>query len=197
MIDRKNLSDNELIQSYVDGDHTSLETLINRYKNKIFTYILVTVKNHHLAEDIFQDAFIKVVRSLKAGKYIDNGKFASWVMRISHNLVIDHYRREKNMSTCSNDASEYDLFNSTKFSDENIEDLMINDQILNSVKDLVEELPEDQKQVVKMRHYMDMSFKEIAVHTNVSINTALGRMRYALINLRKLIEEKQLILTKM
>ncbi|MCF8362019.1 MAG: sigma-70 family RNA polymerase sigma factor [Prolixibacteraceae bacterium] len=197
MIDRQNLSDNELIQSYVDGDHASLETLINRYKNKIFTYILVTVKNHHLAEDIFQDAFIKVVRSLKSGKYIDNGKFASWVMRIAHNLVIDHYRREKNMSTCSNDASEYDLFNSTKFSDENIEDLMINDQILNSVKDLVEELPEDQKQVVKMRHYMDMSFKEIAEQTNVSINTALGRMRYALINLRKLIEEKQLILTKM
>ena len=197
MIDRKNLSDNELIQSYVDGDHVSLEILINRYKNKIFTYILVTVKNHHLAEDIFQDAFIKVVRSLKTGKYIDNGKFASWVMRIAHNLVIDHYRREKNMNTCSNDASEYDLFNSTKFSDENIEDLMINDQILNAVKDLLEELPEDQKQVVMMRHYMEMSFKEIAEQTNVSINTALGRMRYALINLRKLIEEKQLILTKM
>ncbi len=197
MIDRKNLSDNELIQSYVDGDHASLETLINRYKDKIFTYILITVKNHHLAEDIFQDAFIKVVRSLKAGKYIDNGKFASWVMRISHNLIIDHYRREKNMSTCSNDASEYDLFNSTKFSDENIEDLMINDQILGSVKNLVEQLPEDQKQVVKMRHYMDMSFKEIAEQTGVSINTALGRMRYALINLRKLIEEKQMILTKM
>ncbi|HKK80768.1 MAG TPA: sigma-70 family RNA polymerase sigma factor, partial [Prolixibacteraceae bacterium] len=108
MIDRKNLSDNELIQSYVNGEHTSLETLINRYKDKIFTYILITVKNQHLAEDIFQDAFIKVVRSLKAGKYIDNGKFASWVMRISHNLIIDHYRREKNMSTCSNDASDYD-----------------------------------------------------------------------------------------
>jgi RNA polymerase sigma-70 factor (ECF subfamily) len=197
MIDRKNLSDNELIQSYVDGDHASLETLINRYKDKIFTYILITVKNHHLAEDIFQDAFIKVVRSLKAGKYIDNGKFPSWVMRISHNLIIDHYRREKNMSICSNDASEYDLFNSTKFSDENIEDLMINDQILGSVKSLVEQLPEDQKQVVKMRHYMDMSFKEIAEQTDVSINTALGRMRYALINLRKLIEEKQMILTKM
>lgn len=197
MIDRQKLSDNELIQSYIDGDHASLEILINRYKDKIFTYILITVKNHHLAEDVFQDAFIKVVRSLKAGKYIDNGKFASWVMRISHNLIIDHYRREKNMSTCSNDASEYDLFNSTKFSDENIEDLMINDQILGSVKSLVEQLPEDQMQVVKMRHYMDMSFKEIAEQTGVSINTALGRMRYALINLRKLIEEKQMILTKM
>ncbi|MDA3879228.1 MAG: sigma-70 family RNA polymerase sigma factor [Prolixibacteraceae bacterium] len=197
MIDRQNLSDNELIQSYVSGDFSSLEVLINRYKDKIFTYILVTVKNHHLAEDIFQDAFIKVVRSLKSGRYTDNGKFVSWVMRISHNLIIDHYRREKNMNTYSNDASEYDLFNSSKFSDENIEDFIINEQILNDVKELVEQLPDDQKQVVMMRHYQDMSFKEIAEQTGVSINTALGRMRYALINLRKLINEKRLILTKM
>ncbi|MBN1767796.1 MAG: sigma-70 family RNA polymerase sigma factor [Prolixibacteraceae bacterium] len=197
MIDRQNLSDNELIQSYVDGDFSSLEVLINRYKDKIFTYILVTVKNHHLAEDIFQDAFIKVVRSLKTGRYTDNGRFASWVMRIAHNLIIDHYRREKNMNTYSNDASEYDLFNSSKFSDENIEDVIINEQILNDVKGLVEQLPDDQKQVVMMRHYQDMSFKEIAEQTGVSINTALGRMRYALINLRKLINEKQLVLTKM
>lgn len=197
MIDRQNLSDNELIQSYVDGDFSSLEVLINRYKDKIFTYILVTVKNHHLAEDIFQDAFIKVVRSLKTGRYTDNGRFASWVMRIAHNLIIDHYRREKNMNTYSNDASEYDLFNSSKFSDENIEDVIINEQILNDVKGLVEQLPDNQKQVVMMRHYQDMSFKEIAEQTGVSINTALGRMRYALINLRKLINEKQLVLTKM
>jgi RNA polymerase sigma factor (sigma-70 family) len=196
MIDRLNLSDNELVQRYLDGDYSSLEVLINRYKNKVFSYIFMTVKNHHLAEDIFQDTFIKVVRSLNLGKYTDNGKFISWVMRIAHNLIIDHYRREKNMNTFSNDASEVDHFNSPKFSDENIEDFMINEQILNEVRELVEELPDDQKQVVLMRHYLGLSFKEIADQTDVSINTALGRMRYALINLRKIITDRGLILTK-
>ncbi|MFA9392569.1 MAG: RNA polymerase sigma factor [Prolixibacteraceae bacterium] len=196
MIDRKELGDNELVQLYLDGDFTSLEFLINRYKDKIFTYILINVKNHHLAEDIFQDTFIKVVRSLNLGKYTDNGKFVSWVMRIAHNLIIDHYRREKNMRTFSNDGSIVDLFNSAKFSDETIEEMLINEQILNDVRDLVEELPDDQKQVVVMRHYLGLSFKEIADQTDVSINTALGRMRYALINLRKIITEKGLILTK-
>ena len=196
MIDRLNLSDNELVQRYLSGDYTSLEILINRYKDKVFSYILMNVKNHHLAEDIFQDTFIKVVRSLNLGKYTDNGKFISWVMRIAHNLIIDHYRREKNMNTFSNDGSEIDFFNSPKFSDQNIEDLIINEQILNDVRDLVEELPDDQKQVVIMRHYLGLSFKEIADQTDVSINTALGRMRYALINLRKIITERGLILTK-
>jgi RNA polymerase sigma factor (sigma-70 family) len=196
MIDRLNLSDNELVQRYLSGDYASLEILIHRYKDKIFSYIFMTVKNYHLAEDIFQDTFIKVVRSLNLGKYTDNGKFISWVMRIAHNLIIDHYRREKNLNTFSNDASEIDHFNSPKFSDENIEDFMINEQILNEVRELVEELPDDQKQVVIMRHYLGLSFKEIADQTDVSINTALGRMRYALINLRKIITEKGLILTK-
>jgi RNA polymerase sigma factor (sigma-70 family) len=196
MIDRLNLSDNELVQRYLSGDYTSLEILISRYKDKVFSYIFMNVKNYHLAEDIFQDTFIKVVRSLNLGKYTDNGKFISWVMRIAHNLIIDHYRREKNMNTFSNDGSEIDLFNSPKFSDDNIEDLIINEQILNDVRDLVEELPDDQKQVVIMRHYLGLSFKEIADQTDVSINTALGRMRYALINLRKIITERGLILTK-
>ncbi|HNW49531.1 MAG TPA: sigma-70 family RNA polymerase sigma factor [Prolixibacteraceae bacterium] len=196
MIDRQNLSDNELVQRYLGGDYSSLEILINRYKDKVFTYILMNVKNHHLAEDIFQDTFIKVVRSLSLGKYTDNGKFISWVMRIAHNLIIDHFRREKNMNTISNDASEVDHFNSARFSDENVEDFMINEQILSEVRELVEELPEDQKQVVIMRHYLGLSFKEIAAQTDVSINTALGRMRYALINLRKIIDERGLILTK-
>lgn len=196
MIDRKQLGDNELVQEYLNGDFPSLEFLINRYKDKVFTYILITVKNHHLAEDIFQDTFIKVVRSLNMGKYTDNGKFVSWVMRIAHNLIIDHYRREKNMNTFSNDGSNVDMFNSSKFSDENIEDMLINDQILSEVRVLVEELPDDQKQVVIMRHYLGLSFKEIADQTGVSINTALGRMRYALINLRKIIVEKGLVLTK-
>jgi RNA polymerase sigma factor (sigma-70 family) len=196
MIDRLNLSDNELVQRYLGGDYSSLEILINRYKDKVFSYIFIAVKNHHLAEDIFQDTFIKVVRSLNLGKYTDNGKFISWVMRIAHNLVIDHYRREKNMNTISNDASEVDHFNSPKYSDQNIEDFIINEQILNDVRELVEELPEDQKQVVLMRHYLGLSFKEIADKTDVSINTSLGRMRYALINLRKIITERGLILTK-
>lgn len=196
MIDRKKLGDNELVQLYLNGDFSSLEFLINRYKDKVFTYILITVKSHHLAEDIFQDTFIKVVRSLNMGKYTDNGKFVSWVMRIAHNLIIDHYRREKNMNTLSNDGTMVDLFNSPKFSDENVEDVLINEQILSEVRVLVEELPDDQKQVVIMRHYLGLSFKEIADQTDVSINTALGRMRYALINLRKIITEKGLVLTK-
>ncbi|MBN2261559.1 MAG: sigma-70 family RNA polymerase sigma factor [Prolixibacteraceae bacterium] len=196
MIDRIKLSDNELVQSYINGDFPSLEILINRYKDKVFTYIMITVKNHHLAEDIFQDTFIKVVRSLNMGKYTDNGKFVSWVMRIAHNLIIDHYRKEKNLNTLSNDGTEIDLFNSSKFSDDNIEDLIINEQILSEVRVLVEELPDDQRQVVVMRHYLGLSFKEIADQTGVSINTALGRMRYALINLRKIITSKGLILTK-
>jgi RNA polymerase sigma factor (sigma-70 family) len=196
MIDRLNLSDNELVQRYLGGDYTSLEILINRYKDKVFSYILINVKNHHLAEDIFQDTFIKVVRSLNLGKYTDNGKFISWVMRISHNLIIDHYRHEKNLNVVSNDASEVNYFNSPKFSDDNIEDFIINEQILNEVRDLIDELPDDQRQVVIMRHYLDLSFKEIAEQTDVSINTALGRMRYALINLRRIVTERGIILTK-
>jgi RNA polymerase sigma-70 factor (ECF subfamily) len=196
MIDRKKLSDNELVQSYLGGDFSSLEILINRYKDKVFTYILFTVKNHHLAEDIFQDTFIKVVKSLNRGKYTDNGKFASWVTRIAHNLIIDHYRREKNLNTYSNDSNDFDLFNSSKFSDDTIEDMIINEQILNDVRILVDELPDDQREVVMMRHYLGMSFKEISEQTGVSINTALGRMRYALINLRKIIESKGIVLTR-
>jgi len=196
MIDRLNLSDNELVQRYLGGDFTSLEFLINRYKDKIFSYILVNVKNYHLAEDIFQDTFIKVVRSLNLGNYTDNGKFISWVLRIAHNLVIDHYRHEKNLNIVSNDASPIDYFNSPKFSDENIEDFIINEQILEEVRDLIDELEEEQRQVVIMRHYLDLSFKEIAEKTGVSINTSLGRMRYALINLRRIIAERKIILTK-
>jgi RNA polymerase sigma factor (sigma-70 family) len=196
MIDRLKLSDNELVQRYLGGDYTALEILINRYKDKIFSYIFVNVKNQHLAEDIFQDTFIKVVRSLNLGKYTDNGKFISWVMRIAHNLIIDHYRHEKNMNTVSNDASEVNYFNSPKYSDENIEDFIINEQILKEVRILIDELPDDQREVVILRHYEDLSFKEIADKTNVSINTSLGRMRYALINLRRIINERGIILTK-
>ena len=190
------LNDNELVQQFITGDQNSLEILIQRHKSRVFSYILLIVKNQELAEDIFQETFIKVIRSLKRGKYIENGKFVSWVLRISHNLIIDHFRKEKLKGTISNDSLDVDIFNSHKFSEETVEDQMVMTQILNEVKDLIQELPDDQQQVIYMRHYMGMSFKEIADQTNVSINTALGRMRYALINLRKLIEKKKLILTK-
>lgn len=192
----KLLNDNELVQQFINGDQNSLEILIQRHKSRVFSYILLIVKNQELAEDIFQETFIKVIRSLKRGKYIENGKFISWVLRISHNLIIDHFRKEKLKGTVSNDNSEVDIFNSQKFSEDTIEDQMVNNQILNEVKELINELPEDQQQVILMRHYMGLSFKEIAEQTDVSINTALGRMRYALINLRKLIDKKKLVLTR-
>jgi RNA polymerase sigma-70 factor (ECF subfamily) len=190
------LNDNELVQRFISGDQNSLEILIHRHKSRVFSYILLIVRNQELAEDIFQETFIKVIKSLKKGKYTDNGKFISWVLRISHNLIIDHFRKEKLKGTVSNDSMETDLFNSPKFADETVEDQLVYAQILSEVKDLVKELPEDQQQVIYMRHYLDLSFKEIADLTDVSINTALGRMRYALINLRKLVEKKNLVLTK-
>jgi RNA polymerase sigma-70 factor (ECF subfamily) len=189
------LNDNELVQRFIKGDQDSLEILIVRHKSRVFSYILLIVKNQELAEDIFQETFIKVIRSLKRGKYIDNGKFVSWVLRISHNLIIDHFRKEKLNGTISNDSSDIDIFNSQKFAEETIEDKMVTAQILYEVKCLISELPEDQQQVIHMRHYLGLSFKEIAEQTDVSINTALGRMRYALINLRKLIDDKNLTLT--
>jgi len=190
------LNDNELVQRFIEGDQNSLEILIHRHKSRVYSYILLIVKNRDLTEDIFQETFIKVIRSLKRGKYVENGKFVSWVLRIAHNLIIDHFRKEKLQGTVSNDSLEVDIFNSQKFSDYTIEDEMVNNQILSEVKELVKELPEDQQQVIYMRHYMGLSFKEIAEQTDVSINTALGRMRYALINLRKLIKEKKLELTR-
>jgi len=190
------LNDNELVQQFIDGDQSSIEVLINRHKTRVYSYILLIVKNQELAEDIFQDTFIKVIKSLKRGKYVENGKFISWVLRIAHNLIIDHFRKEKLQGTVSNDSMEIDIFNSQRYSEDTIEDHMVNSQILREVKELVKELPEDQQQVIYMRHYMGLSFKDIADQTGVSINTALGRMRYALINLRKLIDKKNISLTR-
>lgn len=188
-------SDQHLVQAYIKGDHSAIEVLINRHRSKVYTYILLTIKNQQLAEDLFQETFIKVIQSLRSGKYKDNGKFLSWVIRIAHNLVIDHFRKEKQMNAISNDDSEVDLFNSKKLSDSNIEELIIDGQIKSEIRTLINELPDDQREVVLLRHYGGLSFKEIADQTDVSINTALGRMRYALINLRKLIQEKKLSLT--
>jgi len=192
----RDISDYELVKQFVSGNNSSIEILIKRHKDRVYTYILLIVKDSHLAEDIFQDTFIKVIKSLKRGKYVDKGKFVSWVMRIAHNLTIDHFRKEKNMNTISRDDNDYDIFNSKRFAELTREDELIEEQIHSDVKKLVDELPDDQKEVIVLRHYCGLSFKDIAEQTDVSINTALGRMRYALINLRKLIDEKKLILTK-
>jgi len=192
-MERKINADSVLVSNYINGNEKSLEILIVRHKQRIFSFILSKVLDREIAEDIFQDTFIKVINTLKRGAYNEEGKFLPWVMRIAHNLVIDHFRRNKRIPTFRN-TDEFDIF--TVISDEvlNVEKQIIKDQILNDIRGLIVELPEDQKEVLMMRMYRDMSFKEIAENTNVSINTALGRMRYALINLRKLIEKHNIIL---
>ena len=189
-----NLDDYVLVEQYLAGDQACIEELITRHKNRVYTYILLIVRNPHLAEDIFQDTFIKVIKSLKMGKYHDKGKFLSWVLRIAHNLIIDHYRKQKLLNTVSNDSGEVDLFNNKKLSESTIEETLVFDQTMEDVRRLVDALPEDQRQVVYLRHYCGLSFKEIADQTGVSINTALGRMRYALINMRKMVREKNMSL---
>jgi RNA polymerase sigma factor (sigma-70 family) len=191
----KLMTDYELIEKFIKGEQSCFEQLIHRHKNKVFAYISLYIRDQALAEDLFQDTFIKVIQSVKAGKYQDNGKFISWVMRIAHNLIIDHFRRIKQMNTISNDDYESDIFNSKKLSDSNVEDDMIRKQIHNDVRKMITMLPDDQREVVILRHYAGLSFKEIAEITDVSINTALGRMRYALINMRKLMEEHKISLT--
>lgn len=189
------IPDYELIQRFIKGEESCFEQLIHRHKNKIFAYISLYIRDQALVEDIFQDTFMKVIQSVKTGKYQDNGKFISWVMRIAHNLIIDHFRRIKQMNTVSNDDYESDLFNSRKFAESTVEDNMIRRQIQKDVRKMISQLPDDQREVVVLRHYAGLSFKEIADITDVSINTALGRMRYALINMRKMMEEKKISLT--
>ena len=190
-------SDEFLIQQFRSGNNTAFDILLKRYQSKVFSYIMQLVKDHDLANDIFQEVFIKVVINLKKESYHHEGKLLSWILRISHNQVIDHFRKSSKMPYVGRSSSnpDFDIFSVLKLEDSSIEDVMINDQILKDVRLLIHELPQDQKEVVKMRFFMKMSFKEIAEKTGVSINTSLGRMRYALINLRKLIDEKQLVLT--
>ncbi|MCF8235208.1 MAG: sigma-70 family RNA polymerase sigma factor [Bacteroidales bacterium] len=190
------VNDKELISKYLQGNQASLEKLIKRHQNKVFAYILMIVKDKELADDIFQDTFIKVINTIKAGSYKEEGKFIQWVMRIAHNLIIDHFRKSKRIPVIDNSKDEYDIFDTISLKDPSVEERMVTDQIHEDVRKLIEYLPPEQKEVLFMRHYSEMSFKDIAEQTNVSINTALGRMRYALINLRKLIAENNIILTK-
>jgi len=188
------LSDSRLIEYYIQGDENALEFLIRKHQNRIFNFIYSKVRNRDVANDLFQDVFIKVINTLKMGNYSEEGKFLPWVLRISHNLVIDYFRKLKRIPSFAN-SENFDIFLVVKDEGLNMESRMIKDQIDSDVIKLLEELPEDQKEVLKMRIFLDMSFKEIADNTGVSINTALGRMRYALINLRKLIDKHQIIIT--
>ena len=188
------LKDSVLVSNYINGNERSLEILIGRHKQRIYSFIYSKVLNRDISEDVFQDTFIKVINTLKKGNYNEEGKFLPWVMRIAHNLVIDHFRKDNRMPTFKN-TDEFDIFSVLSDSSLNAEKRIIKDQIHSDVRNLVEELPDDQKEVLMMRIYRDMSFKEISEQTGVSINTALGRMRYALINLRKVIDKNNIILT--
>ncbi len=186
-------SDNELIHLFREGNLDALETLVLRHKDKLYTSILFLVKDKYLAEDIFQDVFIRVIDTMRGGRYTEEGKFLPWVMRIAHNLCVDHFRKMKRNPIIRN-SEDKDIFEVLNFSEESAEDTMMKRQSYDRVREMLDRLPEDQREVIILRHYADMSFKEIAATTNCSINTALGRMRYGLINLRKLMTQKQIAL---
>ncbi len=190
------LSDDKLVKAYAAGDNLAFDALLRRYKTRVFSYINNIVKNDDIADDIFQETFVKAITTIRQGRYSEDGKFASWIMRIAHNLIIDHYRQEKSENTVTTDNEDYDLLNTPEFSDLSIEEVMIDRQIHEDVRKIVDALPEAQREVLMMRFYRDMSFKEIAEATNVSINTALGRMRYALMNMRRIARENRIVLTQ-
>ncbi|MDR1115602.1 MAG: sigma-70 family RNA polymerase sigma factor [Tannerella sp.] len=191
----KNMTDETLVELYAEGNSSAFDVLLNRYKKSIHSYIFYIVRSHDLTEDIFQDTFLKVIMTIKQGRYTDNGKFKAWITRIAHNLIIDNFRQERNENTISNDEVEIDLLNDMKLCESNIEDNMVQEQIYQDVKKLVKHLPDNQREVLEMRYYRDMSFKEIADVTGVSINTALGRMRYAILNVRRMAEEHHIELS--
>lgn len=191
--DQLQLTDHDLINRYLEGDEQSFEILLNRHQQKIYTSIYLFVKDQSLAEDIFQEVFIKVIDTLRKGKYNHEGKFLQWAMRISYNMCVDYFRRAKRRPQVT-PTETFDIFDVLQISDDNAEQTIIRSQTHDKIRKLVDMLPDEQREVVILRHYADMSFKEIAKLTRVSINTALGRMRYALINIRRLVEEKDIIL---
>jgi RNA polymerase sigma-70 factor (ECF subfamily) len=190
------LPDNILIQKYLKGDNDSFEILLIKYKQRIYSFIYSKIKDKDIADDIFQDTFIKVIQTLKKGAYNEKGRFVSWVMRIAHNLIIDHFRKQQRMPMYDTYNREQDVFYRLSEPTKNIEDMIIDSQIKTDINALMLELPKNQYEVLKMRLFQDMSFKEIAERTDVSINTSLGRMRYGLINLRKLIDDRNLTMTQ-
>jgi RNA polymerase sigma factor (sigma-70 family) len=187
------LNDQQIIQMYISGDANALSTLVTRYKDKIFTSIYLLVKDKYLAEDLFQDAFIRIIDTIRGGRYTDEGKFLPWAMRIAHNLCVDHFRKVKRNPTIKT-SEDRDIFDVLNFSEDGVDARIMNEQTSDKVRRMIDMLPEDQREVIILRHYADMSFKEIAQLTNCSINTALGRMRYGLLNLRKMMTEKQIAL---
>ncbi|MBP5323063.1 MAG: sigma-70 family RNA polymerase sigma factor [Bacteroidaceae bacterium] len=186
----KSLTDEQLVELYSKGENAAFDELLSRYQSKLFTYIAFIVRNEVLAEDIFQETFVKAITTIKQGRYAESGRFGAWLTRIAHNLIVDSFRHDKGDFIVSNDESEVDLFNNAELCEENIETSMVNSQVLSDVRRLIGALPEVQREVVFMRYYQNLSFREIADATGVSINTALGRMRYAIINMRTMAQEK-------
>lgn len=184
-----------LVREYAEGNNDAFDTLLRRHQDRIYSYILRVIKNEDVANDIFQETFVKAIMTIRQGRYTENGKFPAWISRIAHNLIIDYYRQEKSENLQSVDLTEVDILNRRDLCEDTIEDVIITDQIFADVKYLIEELPDLQKEVLKMRYYQGLSFKEIAELTGVSINTALGRMRYAILNLRRIAHDKDIILT--
>ncbi|HRF68509.1 MAG TPA: sigma-70 family RNA polymerase sigma factor [Muribaculum sp.] len=189
------LTDEQLVRKYIDGNNKAFDTLLHRHKSRLYSYIIRIVKNKDLAEDIFQETFVKIIMTLRQGRYIESGKFSAWLSRIAHNLIIDHFRQEKAENNMSSDDEDTNLLNRRDLCEENIEDIMVNDQIKADVRRIIDALPDPQKEVLVMRYYNDMSFKEIAETTGVSINTALGRMRYAILNMRRIAAENNIVLS--
>jgi len=189
-MDMRKLTDQELITLYLEGKELAFEELLNRYKDKIYTSIYLFVKDTETAEDLFQDVFIKIVDTLRKGKYNNEGKFLQWAMRISYNMCVDHFRKSKRLVKVPS-TETFDIFNIIECKNENMEGFMVKSQMHHSLREIIDKLPDEQREVIILRHYADMSFKEISQMTRVSINTSLGRMRYALINLRKLVGERE------
>lgn len=195
MVKLVSMTDDQLVSAYMNGKNDAFDILLKRHHERIFNYIIRIVRNEDVANDIFQETFVKAIFTIKQNRYTHNGKFPAWISRIAHNLIIDYYRQEKSENLQSSDAQEIDVLNRKDLCERTIEDVIISEQITNDVKYLVNELPPLQKDVLMMRYYQNLSFKEIAEITGVSINTALGRMRYALINLRRMADEKDIVLT--
>ncbi|MDE6558712.1 MAG: sigma-70 family RNA polymerase sigma factor [Muribaculaceae bacterium] len=189
------MPDDQLVKAYAQGSNEAFDALLKRHQDRVFNYILRIIKNEDLANDIFQETFVKAILTIKQGRYTENGRFGAWISRIAHNLIIDYYRQEKSENLRSSDVEDINILNRKELCEATIEDILINEQILSDVKDLIEELPALQREVLNMRYYENLSFKEIAEKTGVSINTALGRMRYAIINLRRIAAEKDVVLT--